>query len=71
MINTIKPDWVKMGRTPLKSTYLGEGNKFMVLEVDKKDAKRLVLGFNGVEFNNFNLEVKAPRGFFRRLYDPD
>ena len=50
---------------------MGEKKKFLILELDKKDAVRLVLTFNKLEYKNHSLNIKKPRGFFRRLYDPN
>ena len=50
---------------------MGERKKFLVLELDKKDAVRLCLKELNHPYKNYTLNCKKPRGFFRRLYDPE
>ncbi len=71
LISQTKPEWKLKGRHPLKSVYLGERKKFLVIELDKKDAYRLCEKFQGLPYKNYNLMIRKPRGFFRRLYDPE
>ena len=55
----------------MKSIYLGDRKKFLVLELDKKDAYRLCKSFHNLEYKNHSLMIKKPHGFFRGLYDPE